>query len=322
VVENGRPAPPGLVLPQPQDLDLTPTAVAGGAAISLLGLIVLGFPAELFNKTLQQNYARMARVFPWIVPKPDRDRHLAAQFAALLVSCTIAGAIGMFQKLHDWDFGAGARTALGIACGFLVTVVVYELAGRAAGRRLGLPRRTFRSYPGALPVVALFVGVSTAGHLHPAYVYGHLAGSRWSESDPPPPRGRALQTAASSVALLVLALACWGARAAVTTPLASDILAGITLVGLNRLAFGLIPVTFLDGNAVASYNRRWWAALYLPVLVAFILLVLLPTARRRPGDVVGVSLLLFALFAGLSVGVWAWFRRSHERRLAMMEAIS
>jgi hypothetical protein len=165
------------------------------------------------------------------------------------------------------------------------------------------------------------VGVSTLGHLQPAYVYGHLAGSRWDERDAPPVRGRAFQTAASSLTLLVVALACWGARAFLTTPVAADILAGITLVGLNRLAFGLIPVTFLDGHAVASYSRGLWAALYAPVLAAFILLVLLPTARRSPGNVVGVSLVLFALFAGLSVGLWAWFRRSQQRRLAMTEAL-
>jgi hypothetical protein len=123
------------------------------------------------------------------------------------------------------------------------------------------------------------------------------------------------------VALLVVSLACWGARAIATGPLAADVLAGITLVGLNRLVFGLIPVTFLDGHAVARYSRGLWAALYVPVLTAFILLVLLPTARRNPGNVVGVSLVLFALFAGLSVGLWAWFRRSDPRRLAVSQAV-
>jgi len=28
-------------------------------------------------------------------------------------------------------------------------------------------------------------------------------------------------------------------------------------------------------------------------------------------------LVLFALFAGLSVGLWAWLRRTHERGLSM-----
>ena len=91
---------------------------------------------------------------------------------------------------------------------------------------------------------------------------------------------------------------------------------GITLVGLNRLVLGLVPATFLDGHPVAAYSRRLWPGVYAPVLAAFILLVLPATARRSRGNV-GVSLVLFARFAGLSVGLWAWLRRTHERGLSM-----
>jgi hypothetical protein len=104
-------------------------------------------------------------------------------------------------------------------------------------------------------------------------------------------------------------VAAWGARAFVTVPFFMDILADVTLVGLNRLVFGLLPATFLDGHAIASYSRALWTAVFGPTLAVFLLLVLLPTARQAPGRVLVVSVILLVLFAGLSVAIWAWFRR-------------
>jgi MFS family permease len=299
-----------LNVPTPEEVDFSPEVVASAAAVSIFGMILLGFPAELFNKTLQANYSRLRRVFPWIVPKPAGDRPLATQVIALVFSCSVAGLIGSFQKVHEWTLSAMVVTAVAIAFGFFVTVAVFEVAGAIAGARMGLPRRSFRSYQGALPIVALFVGVSALGRLQPAYVYGHLAGSRWREDDHPPPRGRALQIVVSCVALLAVAVACWWARAFVTSPFLTDLLAGVTLVGLNRLAFGLLPATFLDGQAVMSYSRLLWVLVFVPVLMVFLLLVILPVARQAPERVLGVSIVLFVLFAGLSLGLWAVFRKS------------
>jgi hypothetical protein len=66
-------------------------------------------------------------------------------------------------------------------------------------------------------------------------------------------------------------VAAWGARAFVTVPFFMDILAGVTLVGLNRLVFGLLPATFLDGHAIASYSRALWTAVFGPTLAVFLL---------------------------------------------------
>jgi asparagine N-glycosylation enzyme membrane subunit Stt3 len=96
-------------------------------------------------------------------------------------------------------------------------------------------------------------------------------------------------------------------------PVVTDVLAGVTLVGLNRLAFGLVPAMFLAGHVIALYSRPLWAGVFLPTLSLFLLLVLLPIARNAPNRVLAVSLVLFVLFAGLSVGVWAAFRRASQQ---------
>ncbi len=303
----------------PEEVDFSPRTLATAAGISILAMILLGFPAELFNNTLQANYGRLRRIFPWIVPDAV-DRTLAVEVVGLVFSCAVAGLIGAFQKVHEWSLESVAVTAVAIAFGFLLTVTVFELAGAVAGAKLGSPRRSFRAYHGALPIVALFVGISALGRLQPAYIYGHLAGSRWND-DPPPPRGRALQAVAASIALLVVAVACWAGRAFVPGSFLAELLAGVALVALNRLVFGLLPVTFLSGHAIVSYSRALWVAVYAPLVMTFLVLVLLPAARQGPERVVLASLVLFVLFAGLSVGLWAAFRRADRRGVASAAAL-
>ncbi len=294
----------------PDEVDLSGRALAQAAGISLVAMILLGFPSQLFNNTLEANYGRLRRVLPWIMPDPDADRSLRNQAVALGLSCAVGGAIGSFQKVHEWTVEGAIVVAVALGFGFFVTVLVFEVAGALAGIRMGLARRSFRAYPGALPIVALFVGMSVLGRLQPAYVYGHLAGCRWRKEDLPPPREQALQMVTASVALLVVAVAAWGGREWVTTRLAADLLAGVTIVGLNRLAFGLIPATFLSGHAIASYSRMLWVSVFVPTQMAFALFVLLPIAEDAPEQMLFVSLVLYVLFAGLSIGVWAAFRRT------------
>ena len=194
--------------------------------------------------------------------------------------------------------------------GFLLTTAVYEAAGAVATDSLRMPRRVFRTYPAGIPVVGFFVLVSTLGHLQPAYLYGHLAGSRLEEKHDTGVRGPALQTVASCTALLVFGLLCWALRAVVATSPWTDILAGVTVVALNRLVFALIPVTFLDGNTVFRYSRGLWAGLYSASVLAFLLLVIMPATRNAPPSAVGSAAIPFVIFVALSIGVWAFFRRS------------
>jgi hypothetical protein len=274
------------------------------AGLGILGLLAIGFPADLFNRTLRSNYGRLARLFPWI-----RKRAVPAsserQLAAFFVSCAIAGAIGSLQKAREWSTKGAIVIAASVALGYLVNTAVYEAASRTAGARLGVQRRQFRVFPGALPLVAAFVAISTLGHLQPAYLYGNLSGSVESSDNPSPARARALQVVMASFALLALGMVCWAARAVVSSPLSSSLLAGCVVVALSRLAFGLAPIAYFDGAAVARYSRLMWACLHGPVLALFALLILFPAAKSAPtAGIVGVALVPFLAFAALSVGLW------------------
>lgn len=300
-----------LALAEPSEVDLSPATIALAAGVSFLGLILIGFPAELFNKTLRENYSSLKKLFPWI-GKSRASTGVGWQVGALVLSSALAGLIGSFQKVREWNAGDVLIVALSLAVGFLVTNAVWELASAVAGHELGMPPRIFRSYPGALPFVALFVAISTVGGLQPAYVYGHIAGSRTEDSSEVALRSRAMQTAAASMTLLLFSIFCWALRAVVSSPVPNGILAGITIVGLNRLVFALVPATFLDGQAPFRYNRALWASLYIPTVLAFLLLVLLPAINKGGGGPIAASAALFVIFAGVSLALWGYFRRSKQ----------
>lgn len=298
-----------LPLPTPAEVDLSPRAVALATGVSIFGLILIGFPAELFNKSLRENYDRFRRMLR-IRAKDRPPAHPTLQVVALVASATVAGFLAALQKLNsDWTLSGMLTVALAVGLGFLLTTGVYELAGFSVTRRLGMPRRVFRTYPAGLPVVAFFVAVSTLGQLNPAYLYGHLAGFRLEGRHNTGTRGPALQTLVSCASLLVFCLLCWALRAAVDASPWTDILAGATVVGLNRLVFSLIPVTFLEGVLVYRYSRPMWAAIYGCSVLGFVLLVLLPATRNAPPSALGAAVVPFVIFVALSLGVWAFFRR-------------
>ncbi|HEX2052762.1 MAG TPA: hypothetical protein VHJ78_03415, partial [Actinomycetota bacterium] len=190
-----------LSLPPPAEVDISPRTVAVAAGVSLIGLILIGFPAELFNKTLRNNYERLRRLFRRKDPMASVDT--PRQVAALVASAAVAGLLATVSKLRDGDPGAAAVVALAVGIAFLVTVGVNEAVAAAVGERLGVPRRIFRAYPAGLPVLAFFVAVSALGRLDPPYLYGHLAGSK-QEAKPVDPGAEAMQTASGSFALLIL----------------------------------------------------------------------------------------------------------------------
>lgn len=292
-------------LPRPEEVDLSPRTVAIAAGVSLLGLILIGFPAELFNRALRNNYDRLRRLFRWRAPVPSGGT--PQQMAALVGSALVAGALATISRVRNWDPGAALVIAFAVGGAFLVTVAVHEVTAAAAGDSLGLPRRVFRSYPAGLPVLAFFVAISTLGQLEPPYLYGHLAGSR--QEARVDQRAEANQLACASGALLVLAILCWAFRSLVTSSPWTDVLAAITLVSVNRLVFSLIPIQLLEGHVIFRNRPGVWAGLYGASLLAFLLLVLLPATESASSREVGAAAVPFAIFTAISVGLWLRFGR-------------
>lgn len=79
-------------------------------------------------------------------------------------------------------------------------------------------------------------------------------------------------------------------------------------LGSETVALALIPLQFLPGRSLSRWNRIIWVSLWLSAL--FLYIQSITPAKLGSGPlVVGLTLLVYA---GLTIGFWAYFRYRHD----------
>ena len=220
------------------------------------------------------------------------------------------------------DFGlnpASIPTFLGFTLGLVIVLVAFEAPPIIMRwRRTGEVGR-LRGLPWTLVVAAAFVLISRIFGLQPGYLYGLVLGVTFTTAASEVQEAR--ETVASMLATLVLAVLAWLLLDSVRAGLiATDDVAGtivgtataaVVVAGLEAVAFGMLPLRFMPGRVVYSWNRRVWALLFGVGLFAFIQILIGPTsgylAELSPGAWLA-ALGVFALFGAFSLLFWAWFR--------------
>ena len=95
------------------------------------------------------------------------------------------------------------------------------------------------------------------------------------------------------------------------TLILDSMLAIIFVSSLESVCFGLIPMTFLDGNDLYVWKRPLWAAMWGAALVWFAIAIMHPALNTyshissRGAIFFG---LLFALLMLVAVSTWGYFR--------------
>jgi hypothetical protein len=120
--------------------------------------------------------------------------------------------------------------------------------------------------------------------------------------------------------MLAVALAAWvalipvgsaAADGAIGPMILQATLTTLVVGGLEGVAIGMLPLRFLPGEAVLAWSRRAWAILFGIGVFAFLHVLVNPSsgylADTERAPLLTVVLLL-AVFAIASVGLWAWFR--------------
>lgn len=93
-----------------------------------------------------------------------------------------------------------------------------------------------------------------------------------------------------------------------------DLFAATTLEALSTLIVDLLPLAFVDGGAIFAWSKRAWLATYVAAVFAFVVIVL-PMGDSW-GEISAPLLGWVAMFAGfavVAVGVWAYFRFVPEK---------
>jgi hypothetical protein len=284
-------------------------------------MLLITFPSELFNNTLEQHYDEVRGWFGRRGPRPEptaRPRGVrVAMFAAY------AAAAAVLYALLDPAAALDARTArlwLGLAVGIVAVTLTFGAASLLYHRRHG-SRGALSVLPGTLVVAVACVVISRLTRFEPGYMYGIVGGFAFAKALPRRDEGRAALMSAGWV--LVAALVAWlvwqpvNAAAEDGDPglllgLADTALAAIAVGGVQGLVIGLLPLRSLSGHAIARWSRRAWAAAYGLVLFVFVHLLLHPSsgfgADAHPVPFF-TWLGLFAGFGATSVAFWAYFAR-------------
>jgi hypothetical protein len=339
-------------LPSPRQVAVEiardPTVLLHGLALAVFMLLLVGFPAELFNKTLEDedNYAEVRRWFRWrrrlprLVPRipiPARMARLGSrpgvQFAAFCVVAAALTALVDPDVLHYCQGGelvcAGDwwRKTLEVFIGFLVaipvTTLVYGVPEEAVTRTASGQASRLRVLPLALLAAALFAAWSAVGQFLPGYVYGLVAGYAALRTRQPSERDEGLAVLFGGTAVLAVSVLMWltwgpvrdaaeGDEAGFAILSLNAMLSQLVVLGVQVVVFGLMPFTFLAGAKLKRWKTWVWGALYGTAALFYAVVLVISTrdtlGKARATNDEVVVIGLFLGFGALSILFWGYFR--------------
>ncbi|HEX3622462.1 MAG TPA: FGLLP motif-containing membrane protein [Acidimicrobiales bacterium] len=321
---------PITALPEPGQVDFSLRSMLTSAAVVAGLLLLIAFPGELFNTTLEEHYDE---VRGWFGLKPkqlgsETGRSQILPFFGFLV----VG--GLLYSLLNPAFRLDRSTvaaALGLAVAMGIVTLAFDLPSLAYIHRHHGDWGRLVILPGTLLVAAACVVLSRAVHFLPGYFYGLIAGITFRRQIAGAVKGRLV--AFSALLVLALSVGSWLAMqpvsAAARKPGASlgllvleAVLGGVFWCGLDSLVIGLLPLRFLSGSEVREWSRRAWLVLFVLTQLAFVHILLRPgtgyvaDTRHSPTAVV---VTLFFAFAVFSVAFWGYFRLRDPRQEAEAE---
>ncbi|MFC5823812.1 FGLLP motif-containing membrane protein [Nonomuraea insulae] len=306
----------------PDEISFRLVVILGSLLICGLILLLLGFPAEIVNKSYEQgtnllrHVTALARIRETMAGLPAW-----VQFAAF--SVISAGLLTFVGPAGERDL----QTAFGLLVAVVLTTLTYTLVNEALMRWSTKRAGRFRVLPGALVLATACALISRWLGLYPGYVYGLITvfvclrrngepAERGDDKD----RGRAVLVAA--VATLALSFMAWFAwmpfdeaadRGSTHTPtlLTDSALAAVFTMGVQSVLFGLVPMCFLDGYQLTQWSRRVWAVVIAVAVFAFVHVVYADQAEKAmllDWPAVGTMFALFLTAAVLSLLFWAYVR--------------
>ena len=311
-------------VPAPGDLSLAPKALALSALLAALLILLIGFPADMFNATLLEHYEEISGWFDWwwVV----RLRGLISGLPGIVVVPAFAASGALLYSLLEPHFGfdRGSFALLtGLFLSFLLVSLVYDVArSRYIKRRFAVDSRIRAQLLGLVAGLVLVLLSRLAG-FHPGYIYGVFTAVVFRAALEEQKDGKAL--AVVSIWLGAIAVAAWilwipvkemaeegGASFLV---LALDaFLADLWIIGLGFIVFGLAPLRFFYGERVKAWSFRGWLAIYGAGMFAFVHALLLPEDgfyEHSAEASLGSVLALFVGFGLFSLTFWGYFRYRH-----------
>jgi hypothetical protein len=290
------------------------------------------FPSQLFNSTLEENQDEIKRWFSSRFTKlREAGNRLPAGFWDSwpgFITFTLLSALLYGLLSPHFGFNNESLTGfIGVAIGLGIVVLLFGAPVRRYFTRTYSDKGHIHVVPATLAIAVGCVAISRFSGFQPGYVYGLLAGYAFNRSIGDDEEARVLHSA--SVWLLGFAIGAWVLRAPIDAIaekgdagpallILDSVLAAIFVAAVEGLVFALIPLRFLVGEKIYSWQRRRWLILIAAGTFLFVHVLLDPHSGylvSTDSTSLTTTIWLFGGFAGASVLFWAYFRtrsRSHE----------
>ena len=304
----------------PLSSDLVDAGITVGAALFIT------FPADIFNRTFEENYADIAAwwekwaalLFPAWLRKGLKGAWRKAK-RAVLRALGLAGRSAEKKRERSWagfgavialgsllgalldpSFGANIRTLvnyLAIAAALVAGVAASGLvAGAYHARRHGRSPFKLEALPAGLLVGVACVAISRGTGFQPGYLYGLVCGVVFGRELARHEQGHVV--ALTSLAQVGLAFGAWGAWAGLTSYAQSpgsflgavfldDFFAAFFVFGLVGTVISLLPLRFMPGHKLQSWHKGAWAAIFGVSLFVLVQMLLRPHAELTSAGLAG-----------------------------------
>ncbi|MBV8085062.1 MAG: DUF642 domain-containing protein [Chloroflexi bacterium] len=314
-------------LPTPSDAFSSLPRVLLSAVIAVAAILLITFPAHLFNNTFSENYEDIVAFWDRHVPLLKRLRSQARAHAGTHEHLWVAGAVilvgALLGGLLDPTFGFNASSfatylavMLATLWGIALTTAALLIYRRSRGRDLAW---SLRALPAGLAIAAGCVVVSRLAGFQPGYLYGIVCGAAFVTVLARTEQGHA--AAITTLVTVIFALLAWllwtAVNGAAVAPGAAwplvvldDFLGAVFVGGLIGSTIGMVPLRFLPGGMVAGWHRGVWTAVAALVTFAFVAILLLPGRGGHPGHAaIATVIALFLVFGAGSVVFALYFAR-------------
>lgn len=317
-----------LSLPRPGVTFRSPVRDLVNVVLALALLLLITFPAELFNRTLDTHYedVRAAFLRPFRRYQPKRrlpaPRDGVPRFAVVLVAGGLLG--GLLDPRASFDL----RTLLGVAASLvaLLTISAVTAATEFVYRRRHHEKEGARLHalPAALVVAAACVLLSRVLSFQPGYLYGVIAGLVFVTKLSARHRGRV--QALAHVAVLTVGVVAWLAwvpvdihanagHAGAGWALLADALGAVFVAALVSSTIRLLPLRFLPGGDVAGWHRGVWSAVFGVAVFGMLAVMFNPNSSSvRTGTSNWVCALVLLIAFGSGSLAFAGYYERRDRR--------
>ena len=316
-------------VPLPDQVSTDPKVIGISVFLASLLVVIFYFAATLFNSTFKENYetiqnwARRLSAFFSMKrrksssqpPHPSKVLQFLEIIVIVLVTAVINSALDPGIGFNDR--GIIIFTAM-IGAAVVSTYSYNGVRVLITKYRYHIPA-TVKAYPLAIILAIIFVVVSRLVRFHPGFIFGFVGAFTILPSPiTPDKRKRSIGIVAGAIIVILLALLAFMLRQPLSSTPASfwhsmldTVLAGLFVGGLQRLLFGLMPLTFLDGGTLVSWKKLLWFLLFGVIVFLFIQIVVNKTdslihAVKDMNVITVVSLALGSLV--FSALFWLYFR--------------